>query len=135
MPTMTAEFQTAPRRPRLSRRSDGIVGDATKALAILTGWQRADFRGYATAEKRADRRLVVMALTAKMRADNLNPSCLVITADEHSRQQWERFLTGDAGALPHNWTVATAETVLADDGRLGGGTVVVADEVESYLSE
>jgi RNA polymerase sigma factor (sigma-70 family) len=132
---MTAEFQTAPTRPRLSRRGGGIAGDATKALAILTGWHRGGFRGYATAEKRADRRLVVMALTAKLRADNLNPSCVVIAADEVSREQWERFLTGDAGALPHNWTVTTPNTVIADGGRLDGGTVVVADEIESYLSE
>src|SRR5690349_7424000 len=86
MPMMTAQFQavpgaattTAPWRPRLRlpRRPDGVAGDPGKALAILTGWQRAAFRGYAIAEKRADRRLVVTGLAAELSAEKLAVSCL-----------------------------------------------------------
>jgi RNA polymerase primary sigma factor len=145
MPMMNALFETVPGaatttapwppRPRLPRRPDGLAGDAGKALAILTGWQRAGFRGYAIVEKRADRRLAVTALAAKLSAEKLAVSCLLIAADDAADEQWHRYLSGDTSALPDGWSVQTPEAALAHGGRLDRNCVVIADEVEAYLTE
>jgi hypothetical protein len=142
MPMMTAQFQTTPGaattnppRPPRPRLPDGAAGDAAKALAILTGWQRAGFRGYAIAERRADRRLVVTALAAKLSAEKIAVSCLLIAADDAAAEQWHRYLSGHIAALPGGWSVQTAEAALAHGGRLDRNCVVIADEVEAYLTE
>jgi RNA polymerase primary sigma factor len=112
-----------------------VAGDAGKALAILTGWQQAEFRGYAIAEKRADRRLAVTALAAKLSAEKLAVSCLLIAADDAAGEQWHRYLSGDTSALPDGWSVQTPEAALGHGGRLDRNCVVIADEVETYLTE
>jgi RNA polymerase primary sigma factor len=145
MPMMTGQLETVPGaatttapwrlRSGLPRRPDRVAGDAGKALAILTGWQRAAFRGYAIAEKRADRRLVVTALAAKLSAEKLAVSCLLIAADDAAGEQWHRYLSGDTSALPEGWLVQTPEAALAHGGGLDRNCVVIADEVEAYLTE
>jgi RNA polymerase primary sigma factor len=135
MPMMTGRFETVPLRPRLPRRPGGLAGGGGKALAILTGWQQAGFRGYAIAENRADRRLVVTALATMLSAEKLMVSCLLIAADDAAREQWHRYLSDDTSALPDGWSVQTPEAALAHGGRLDLNCVVIADEFEVYLTE
>ena len=120
--------------PRLQRSTTGPVGDADKVLRILTGWRAAEFRGYAVAERRADRRLVVVSLLTALEAQGIPVTCLLIAADDTAAEQWRDHLR-DGTTAASDWSVRTADDLLGDGTRLDNGVVVVADEVESYLDE
>lgn len=106
--------------------------EASKALAVLTGWQLASYRGYAVAEKRSDRRLVIQTLLRKVAAEGLGIACVILAADDVARDQWKRFLESDGG-LPDGWQIQTPDERLAQ-GVGASGCVIVADELETYLT-
>ncbi len=118
----------------LSRKPGRPTIDPDKALAILGEWQSASFRGYVVVEKRADRRLVVLTLIANLKAEALPVRGLVLAADELARDQWQQLLVRDGHAL-EDWSVQTPVEMLADGGVVNTGCIVVADELESYLTE
>lgn len=114
------------------RRKTG--SDPSKSLAILTGWQLASYRGYAIAEKGVDRRLVVQELSARLAAEHLNIPVLVLAADAGACGRIERAL-GLGGKLPDGWIVQTPDVLLDGGGQVRSDCVVVADELEVYLSD
>lgn len=59
---------------------------------------------------------------------------LIVTADELARDQWQHLLTRDGRAL-NGWSVQTQAQVLSDDGVVDAECIVIADELESYLTE
>lgn len=117
-----------------SRQPGRPTTDPDKARAILGAWQLASFRGYLAVEKRADRRLVVLTLIANLMAESLPVRGLILAADELARDQWQQLLVRDGYAL-EGWTVQTPVEMLADGGVADAGCIVVADELESYLTE
>jgi RNA polymerase primary sigma factor len=121
-------------RPRLLRAA-GFQADPAKATAILLGWQAANFRGFAVAEKRVDRRLVVQGLVAGLAAGERTPNALLIAADDLTAGQWTDYLSRDGDRVPIGWSVMTPDALLADDRRLPSECVVVADELEAYLDD
>ena len=124
------------RAPGFARLREPVRGsvDSSKALAILTAWQLASYRGYAVVEKRMERRLVVQTLLDRVTAEHLTIAFLVLTADDIARDQWRRLLQRD-GALPEGWSVQTPEALLDDGDRVSGDCVVIADELETYLTD
>lgn len=121
--------------PRPVGRQPGRLNtDPDRARAILGAWQSASFRGYVVVEKRADRRLVVLTLIANLKAEALPVRGLVITADELARDQWQQLLVRDGNAL-EGWAVQTAEEMLAHGGVVDAGCIVLADELDAYLTE
>jgi DNA-directed RNA polymerase sigma subunit (sigma70/sigma32) len=54
-------------------------------------------------------------------------------ADDFARDQWSRLLERD-GQLPEGWAILTHDALLADGGRARSDCVVVADELEAYLT-
>src|SRR3954451_18803242 len=87
-PTRDFSASTRP-APGFARRRHGARdADPADALAVLSRWQRADYRGYTIAEKRLDRRLIVEALLARLAADNLNVQGLLVVADEVTQDRW-----------------------------------------------
>lgn len=106
--------------------------DNATAQAILSAWQRAGFRGYTAAEKRIDRRHVVTLLLSMLRTENLDVHGIILAADDSSCTQWNRALTGE---MPRGWSVLTPSALIADDAQIPSNYVVVADEIESYLTE
>gem|GEM_PF-2143193 len=107
--------------------------DPHKARAILSAWQSASFRGYVVVEKRAERRLVVLTLIATLKAEALAVRGLIFAADEMARDQWQELLVRDDRVI-EGWSVQTPAEMLADGGVVDNGSVVVADELESYLT-
>lgn len=66
--------------------------------------------------------------------DDLTVPGLLLVADDVARDQWHRLLSRD-NVLPENWTVQTPKAFLADGGRVGGGFIVVADELDFYFGD
>lgn len=121
-------------RSAVGRQTRRPTGDPDKARAILGAWQSASFRGYLTVERRADRRLVVLTLIASLLAEEVPIRGLIIAADELARAQWQQLLVRDGQAL-EGWTAQTPVEVLADCGVVDAGCIVVADELQAYLTE
>lgn len=124
------------RVPGLARRSRPGNTDTSSdtALAVLGAWQVAGCRGYTVVEKRADRRLVVLTLIAQLQSEQIAIEGLILAADEVARDQWRDLLVR-GGELPRGWAVETSEALLADGGRAKENCIVVADELEAYLTE
>jgi hypothetical protein len=108
--------------------------DPDDARAVLGAWQSASFRGYAVVEKKADRRLVALTLIAEQKTQKILFDGLILAADEVACGQWQQLLMRDGSALD-GWIVKTPEHLLADDGTVKPGCVVIADELESYLTD
>ncbi|MGE2715188.1 sigma-70 family RNA polymerase sigma factor [Mycolicibacterium litorale] len=105
----------------------------TKARGILAAWQRSAFRGWTIVEKRLDRARVIDALIAQFVAEDLKPKVLILAADDISRGQWLRLLAANSNPCAA-WEVLTNDTLLAEHNRVAAEFVVVADEVDAYLS-
>ena len=120
--------------PAPLRRPLRAAADPDDARAVLGAWQSASFRGYAVVEKKADRRLVVLTLIAEQKAQALLFDGLILAADEVARDQWQQLLMRDGSAL-EGWMVQTPDHLLADGGTVKPGCVVIADELESYLTD
>lgn len=120
--------------PALLRRPLRAATDPDDARAVLGAWQSASFRGYAVVEKKADRRLVALTLIAEQKAQELLFDGLIVAADEVAHDQWHQLLTRDGSAL-EGWTVQTPDQLLADGGSVKPGCLVIADELESYLTD
>lgn len=116
------------------RRPAGKSGDPTEAVSILAAWQRVSYRGYTIAERRGARAEVVRTLLAKLRDERLAISGLILVADDVALDQWLRIVTLD-GDAPGEWSVQTANALLASHGRVPSDRVVVADELEAYLTD
>lgn len=122
--------QGRPPRTILSRAS----ADSARAVAILLAWQQADFRGYAMAERRIDRRLAVEILVRELAEGDLRPRGVIVAADDVVAEQWVTHLDRDGHRPPDGWTVATPQAVLSDDGLVSQDCIVIADELETYLT-
>jgi RNA polymerase sigma factor (sigma-70 family) len=115
-------------------RGPGGGADSTSALAILSGWQRVGFRGYVVQQRRLERRLVVRTLFEQVGQVQQALDGLLIVADDVALEQWCRYLEIQGG-LPGGWSVVTAAALLSSDGPVDAGTVVIADELDTYLDE
>ena len=131
---MTEKTINPSERPSLRRRLGHPTIDPNKAPAILGAWQEAGYRGYSIVEKRAERRLIALTLIAALAAENQPFEGLLLTADEVARSQWQQLLMRDGRALP-GWTIQTPDELIADGGTARSGCVVIADELDSYLTE
>jgi len=120
--------------PALLRRPLRAATDPDDARAVLGAWQSASFRGYAVVEKKANRRLVALSLIAEQKAQALLFDGLILAADEVARDQWQQLLMRDGSAL-EGWVVQTPDHLLADGGSVKLGCLVIADELESYLTD
>ena len=108
--------------------------DPKKASAVLDAWQLAGYRGYSVVEKRAERRLIALTLIAALTGEDQSFEGLLLTADDVARDQWLQLLMRDGRALP-GWAIQTPAELLADGGTARNGCVVIADELDSYLTE
>ncbi len=108
--------------------------DPKKAPAVLGAWQVAGYHGYSVVEKRAERRLIALTLIAALAAENQPFEGLLLTADDVARGQWQQLLIRDGRAL-EGWTIQTPDELLADGGAANSGTIVIADELDSYLTK
>jgi RNA polymerase sigma factor (sigma-70 family) len=138
--TDSAGARSDPMRPgdhprRRFLRTAGSSPDSKGAMDILLAWQGAHFRGFAVAEKRLNRRLVVQALVEGLATGDRPPNALLIAADDLAAGQWTAYMTQDGGQLPRGWSIATGAAVLAGGRRLPSDCVVVADELEAYLDD
>ena len=129
-PRPIAGVSSSPIRTPSRREGEG----SDLAAAVLAGWQRAAFRGYAVIERRLERRLVVGSLLDGLAAEPREWSVLLVAADEVSRAQWARHLDGET-ALPSRWAVLSAEQLLAGEGHVSSASIVIADELETFLRE
>jgi len=117
-----------------SPRSGGMTVDSDNALAFLRAWQLASYRGYAIAERRLERRLIVQTLLARVTSERLKTAGLLLVADDGALKRWTQLLGGDGG-LPEGWAVQTCPALLEDAGRVRSDCVVIADELEVYLND
>jgi RNA polymerase primary sigma factor len=129
---MTTTDLSARRSP--NRQPGRSTGDSDKARAILAAWQLASFRGYVPVEKRSDRRLVVLTLIADLIAEPLPLRGLIVAADDLARDQWQQLLVRDGHPL-EGWTVQTSVELLANGEVVDTNSIVIADELECYLTE
>lgn len=121
-------------QPSLRRQLGRPTIDPNKAPAVLGAWQEAGYRGYSIVEKRAERRVIALTLIAALTAENQPFRGLLLTADDVARGQWQQLLTRDGRAL-EEWTVRTPDELLTDGGTAQSGSIVIADELDSYLTE
>ena len=121
------------RRP-LKRQLGRPAIDPNKALAVLGAWQVAGYRGYSIVEKRSERRLIALNLIAALTAENQPFEGLLLAADDLARDQWQQLLMRDGRAL-EGWAIQTPDELLADGGTARSGCIVIADELDSYLTE
>ncbi len=129
------ETTTDPSEQQSVRRQVGRPTiDPKKAPEVLGAWQVAGYRGYSIVEKRAERRLIALTLIAALTAENQPFEGLLLTADDVARGQWQQLLIRDGRAL-EGWTIQTPDELLADGGAAKSGTIVIADELDSYLTE
>jgi RNA polymerase primary sigma factor len=108
--------------------------DPQKASEVLDAWQLAGYRGYSVVEKRSERRLIALTLIAALTAENQPFDGLLLTADDVARDQWQQLLIRDGRAL-EGWAIQTNDELLADGGTAKSGCIVIADELDSYLTE
>lgn len=113
------------------RRATGEVTGA--ARYVLAAWQRSEFRGWTISEKRIDRARVVQALLVHLVEAGVPVHGVILAADDVACDQWNRLLASN-DRTPGNWEARTADALLADEGRLPSHYVVIADELETYLS-
>jgi len=135
VPSGDATGSDVPDSPRIARAA-GFRSDTATATGILLGWQTASFKGFAVAEKRVDRRLVVHAAVAALAAAGEQaPQALLLVADDFSAEQWTGYLSRETGHLPHRWSIKTIRTLLGDAERIPSSVVVIADEIDAYIDD
>lgn len=108
--------------------------DPKEASAVLGAWQVAGYRGYSVVEKRAERRLIALTLIAALTGGDQPFEGLLLTADDVARDQWLQLLMREGRALP-GWAIQTPDELLADGGTAMSGCIVIADELDSYLTD
>lgn len=104
-----------------------------RARSIIAAWQLASFRGWAICEKRLDRARIVQTLIAQLREDGVKLNVLILAADNIAARQWSRFVEG-VGETASDWSVRTPDTLLCGDDRVPASWVVIADEIDVYLT-
>lgn len=128
-----AGFTVDPAAPQKRQQPDTAAEPDAKARGVLAAWQSSAFRGWTIIEKRLDRARVIQTLIAQLVAEDLKPKVLILAADDISRGQWLRLLAANTNTCS-TWEVLTNDTLLAEHNRVGAEFVVVADEVDAYLS-
>lgn len=128
----------SPRTPPWRRRGPGqseppIAGgteseQVRRARATLLAWQDAGFRGHLTVEALAERHMIVRVLQDAI-VQFHGIAGIVIAADDQSLARWQPIVGQSEG-----WHAVTAEEVLLGAIHLNSNVLVVADEVENYLT-